>query len=150
MISAKCKYGLKAMVYINSQRDKGPVVIAQIAEAEKIPKKYLDVILLELKTNGMLVSKKGKGGGYQLARSASAIRVADIMRVLGGPQLAPVPCVSKLNYRRCTDCRDEETCVVRSVMLEVRDAIAAVLENITLEEMASRALVEKQFLTFDI
>jgi Rrf2 family protein len=138
------------MVYINGPRDKAAVLISEIAEAENIPKKYLDVILLELKTNGMLVSKKGKGGGYQLARSASDIRVADIVRVLGGAQLAPVPCVSKLNYRRCTDCRDEATCVVRSVMLEVRDAITTVLENITLEELSKRALAEPRVLMFDI
>ncbi|ADP72781.1 transcriptional regulator, BadM/Rrf2 family [Rhodomicrobium vannielii ATCC 17100] len=150
MLSAKCKYGLKAMVYIARRGDKGPVLIAEIAEAENIPKKFLDVILLELKVNGMLTSKKGKGGGYQLARRPGKITVADIVRVLGGPNLAPVPCVSKLNYRPCTDCRDEQTCVIRSVMLEVRDAIAAVLENVTLEEMSNRVPAAAQVLMFDI
>jgi Rrf2 family protein len=149
MLSAKCRYGLKAIVYITRHGDKSPVLIAEIAEAERIPKKFLDVILLELKNNGMLASKKGKGGGYQLARDARKIAVADVVRVLDGP-LAPVPCVSKLNYRRCDDCADEQACVIRSVMQEVRDAIALILENTSVAEMARRAPAVKRVLMFDI
>lgn len=149
MLSAKCRYGLKAMVYITRHGTNGPVLIAEIAEAERIPKKFLDVILLELKTNGLLASKKGKGGGYQLAREAKKIMVADVMRILDGP-LAPVPCVSKLQYRPCDDCRDESACVIRPVMQEVRDAMALILENTSLVDMSNSAPATKPVLMFDI
>jgi Rrf2 family protein len=150
MLSAKCKYGLKAMMYIARHGTKGPMLIADVAEAESIPKKFLDVILLELKTNGMLTSKKGKGGGYQLARSSNHITAADIVRVLDGP-LGPVPCVCVANVGRCDDCRDEQTCVIRSIMQEVHDATAAILENISLADMTRRAQPSlKQVLMFDI
>ena len=149
MLSAKCRYGLKAMVYITRHSTARPVLIAEIAEAERIPKKFLDVILLELKTNGLLTSKKGKGGGYQLAREAKKIAVADAMRILDGP-LAPVPCVSKLRYRPCDDCRDESACIIRPVMQEVRDAMALILENTTLVDMSNSAPAAKPVLMFDI
>jgi Rrf2 family protein len=149
MLTAKCKYGLKAMIHIARHGTNGSVLIADIAEAERIPKKFLDVILLELKTSGMLLSKKGKGGGYQLARDPGQISVADIMRALDRP-LAPVPCVSKLFYQRCDNCEDELTCVIRSVMLQVRDATAMILENISIEDLLSRAPKAKPILMFDI
>lgn len=135
MLSSKAKYGLKAMVYLARHADDGSVLIADIAEAESIPKKFLDAILLELKNRGYLSSKKGKGGGYSLAKPAQQIMVGDIVRVLDGP-LAPVQCVSRTAYRRCDDCRDEAGCAVRAVMGEVRDAIAAILDNTTLTDMA--------------
>jgi len=94
MLSSKAKYGLKAMVYLARHADDGSVLIADIAEAESIPKKFLDAILLELKNRGYLSSKKGKGGGYTLAKPAQQIMVGDIVRVLDGP-LAPVQCVSR-------------------------------------------------------
>jgi len=135
MLSSKAKYGLKAMVYLARNGQDGAVLIADIAEAESIPKKFLDAILLELKNRGFLSSKKGKGGGYSLARPVERITVGDIVRVLDGP-LAPVQCVSRTAYRRCDDCRDESACAVRAVMGEVRDAIAAILDNTTLADMA--------------
>lgn len=135
MLSSKAKYGLKAMVYLTRHGQDGPVLIADIAEAENIPKKFLDAILLELKNRGFLSSKKGKGGGYTLAKPPQNIMVGDIVRVLDGP-LAPVPCVSRTAYRRCDDCRNETTCAIRAVMGEVRDAIAGILDNTTLADMA--------------
>lgn len=149
MLSAKCKYGLKAMVYMARNGGAGPLLIADIAEAEHIPKKFLDVILLELKTHCLLTSKKGKGGGYQLARTPDKIYVGEIVRILDGP-LAPVSCVSRTAYRPCDDCNDEHTCVVRSVMMEVRDAIAAVLDSTTLADMASRKPEADRILQYDI
>jgi Rrf2 family protein len=150
MLSAKCKYGLKAMIHIARFGSKGPVLIADVAEAENIPKKFLDVILLELKTNGLLSSKKGKGGGYQLACSANKITVADIVRSLDGP-LGPVPCVSEDENRRCDDCRDEQTCAIRSIMQEVHDAAAAILESVSVADMCHRAQRSgKAVLMFDI
>lgn len=135
MLSSKAKYGLKAMVHLARHGGEGAVLIADIAEAENIPKKFLDAILLELKNRGLLASKKGKGGGYTLARPADRIMVGDVVRILDGP-LAPVPCVSRTAYRRCGDCEDENACAIRAVMGEVRDAIASILDNTTLAAMA--------------
>ena len=137
MLSSKAKYGLKAMVHLARRQGEGSVLIADIAAAERIPRKFLDAILLELKTRGFLSSKKGKGGGYCLAKSASAIVVGDIIRVLDGP-LAPVPCVSRTAYRRCEDCADETACAVRAIMQDVRDAVGQILDNTSLAEMAAR------------
>ena len=148
MLSSKAKYGLKAMVHLARKSGQGAVLIADIAEQENIPKKFLDAILLELKNRGFLSSKKGKGGGYVLARDPEQITVGDIVRVLDGP-LAPVPCVSRRSYRRCDDCRDEFTCAVRAVMGEVRDAIAGILDNTTLADMAKERAAEP-VLMYDI
>lgn len=148
MLSSKAKYGLKAMVYLARYGADGALLIADIAEAESIPKKFLDAILLELKNRGFLSSKKGKGGGYILAKAPETIMVGDIVRVLDGP-LAPVQCVSRTAYRRCDDCQDETQCAVRAVMGEVRDAIAAILDNTSLADMAFRKKPEP-VLMYDI
>lgn len=149
MLSNKAKYGLKAMVYLARHEGQGPVLIADIAAAERIPRKFLDAILLEMKNTGLLSSKKGKGGGYTLARPAARIMVGDIVRVLDGP-LAPVPCVSRTAYRRCDDCLDESACAIRAVMQDVRDAIAAILDNTTLAEMSDRRGRPEAVLMYDI
>jgi len=148
MLSNKAKYGLKAMVHLARRQTEGRVLIAEIAATENIPRKFLDVILLELKRCGLLASKKGKGGGYVLARAAEAILVGDIVRVLDGP-LAPASCVSRTAYRRCGDCFDETFCSIRLVMQDVRDAIAHILDGTTLAEMAWRT-VSEPVLTYDI
>jgi len=137
MLSSKAKYGLKAMVHLARREGEGTILIADIAGSERIPRKFLDAILLELKLQGFLVSKKGKGGGYALGKPARTIAVGDIIRVLDGP-LAPVPCVSRTAYRRCDDCVDELACSVRAVMQDVRDAVAQILDNTNLEELSLR------------
>ena len=149
MLSSKAKYGLKAMVHLARYGGQGAVLIADIAAKERIPKKFLDTILLEMKNKGLLLSKKGKGGGYSLARPAAQIRVGDLVRVLDGP-LAPVPCVSRTAYRRCTDCDDESSCAVRAIMQDVRDAIAQILDNTTLADMAERSPRAEALLMYDI
>ncbi len=112
-------------------------LVADIAEANQIPKKFLDAILGELRNAGFVHSKKGKGGGYMLARPPAEISVGNIVRTLDGP-LAPVQCASRSIYRRCDDCPDEVHCAVRVVMLEARDAIAMVLDSTSLAQMRSR------------
>jgi Rrf2 family protein len=149
MLSSKAKYGLKAMIYLARNYGPQPVLIAEIAEKERLPKKFLDAILLQLKQRGFLVSKKGKGGGYNLARPASDISVGDIIRLLDGP-LAPVPCVSRSAYQRCSDCLDESACAIRDVMREVRDAIAAILDRTTLEALAKERQPDEYILDFNI
>jgi Rrf2 family protein len=141
MLTKKGKYGLKAAVHLAGLRPGESALVADIAEANMIPKKFLDAILGELRNSGFLHSKKGKGGGYMLARPASKILVGDIVRTLDGP-LAPIACASHNFYRPCDDCADQTTCAVRLMMLEVRGAIADVLDHRTLAEM--RDLVTNQ------
>lgn len=134
MLSRKAKYGLKAMLRLASQPTSTPLLVADLAAAELIPKKFLEQILLELKHHGLLQSKKGKGGGYMLARPAGAISMGEIIRALDGP-LAPIPCVSQSAYIKCDECLDEVTCGIRIVMKEVRDSTAAILDSRSLTDI---------------
>jgi Rrf2 family protein len=134
MLTKKAKYGLKAMVHLAGVRPGETALVADIAASNQIPKKFLDAILGELRNAGFVHSKKGKGGGYMLARPPEAIGVGNIVRALDGP-LAPIQCASKTVYRRCDDCVDETRCAVRLVMLRAREAIAEVLDKTSLEQM---------------
>ncbi len=136
-ISKKSKYALRALFHLARKYNQGPVLIAELAEQERIPKKFLELILLELKNNGILGSKKGKGGGYFLGREPSAISVGDVIRALDGP-LAPVPCVSQTAYRRCDECEDEATCGLRAVMQDVRDVSSKILNDESLADLLKR------------
>jgi len=131
MLTRKSKYGIKAMLLLAEEADRGPVLISELAERQRLPKKFLEAILLELKRHGLLHSKKGKGGGYLLGRKPTEITVGQIIRVLEGP-LALTPCVSQTAYRRCEECIDERTCGVRLAMKDVRDATAQILDHTTL------------------
>ncbi|MDQ0503314.1 RrF2 family transcriptional regulator [Xanthobacter agilis] len=133
MLTKKGKYGLKAAVHLARLSAGSSTQVADIAEANNIPKKFLDVILGELRNAGFLASKKGKLGGYRLARAPEDIVVGDMIRALDGP-LAPFPCASRNAYEACEDC-DVSTCEVRLLMVRVRDAIGTVLDTITLAQM---------------
>lgn len=134
MISKKTKYALKALIYLAREYDKGPILISDLARDERIPKKFLELILLTLKNNGILHSKKGKGGGYYLGRHPNTITMGQAIRVVEGP-LAPVPCVSESAYAKCDECDDEQTCGIRLVMKDVRDAMAKILDGTTLSDV---------------
>ena len=134
MLTNKGKYGLKAMVHLAGLEPDVLAQAADIAESNSISKKFLDHILTELRRAGFVYSKKGKGGGYALARPAHEIRVGAIVRALDGP-LAPIPCASVTAFRPCDDCSDLKICAVRLIMIEARNAIANVLDNRTLAEM---------------
>ena len=134
MLTKKGKYGLKAMVHLAGLTPDALAQVADIAEANSISKKFLDQILTELRHAGLVYSKKGKGGGYALARPAEDIRIGAIIRVLDGP-LAPIPCASVTAYRPCDDCRDLKTCPVRMIMVAARNAVANVLDHLSLAEM---------------
>jgi len=136
MLTNKGKYGLKAMVHLAGMPPGQPALVADIAAANNIPKKFLDAILGELRTARLVHSKKGRGGGYALAKGPSEIMVGDIVRALDGP-LAPIACASRTSYRRCDDCPDEAACAVRTVMLDVRDAIALILDRMTIASMCT-------------
>lgn len=142
MISKKAKYGLQAIIHIAGQKSSEPILIADIARKEKISRKFLEAILLELKNHSILDSKKGKGGGYFLAKPTHQIFVGEILRILDGP-LAPVSCVSQTAYKRCKDCPDEKTCAIRAVMKDVREAIANVLDRCTLEDMIKKGHTQR-------
>ena len=134
MLSKKAKYGIRAVLALAKNHEKGPMRIADLAENEAIPKKFLEFILLELRNSGILHSLKGKGGGYVLGRELNAISMGEIIRVLDGP-LAPVPCVSETAYRKCEDCLDERTGSIRVVMKSVRDSIAEILDGTSLNSL---------------
>ena len=133
MIANKTKYGLKALGYLASHYGKGPVLIAEIASVKKIPVKFLETILLQLKSNQVLESKKGKGGGYYLARHPKKISLAVVMRILEGP-IALLPCVSLNFYAKCADC-NEQKCALNKVMAITRDATLKVLEKKTVYDL---------------
>jgi Rrf2 family protein len=133
MLTRKGKYGLKALVDLACLPAGQLAFINDIATRNNIPKKFLDAILVELRNAGFVQSRKGKEGGYRLARPSEEIRVGHVVRVLDGP-LAPFPCASRTGYQPCEDC-DQATCQVRHIMLDVRNAIAEVLDRRTLAEM---------------
>jgi Rrf2 family protein len=133
MLTAKGKYGLKALVHM-ARLPMGQLALAtEMATANHIPKKFLDAILSDLRNAGIVQSRKGKGGGYRLARPPEEVKVGAIVRVLDGP-LAPIPCASHTRYEACEDC-DVSTCQVRHMMLEVRNSIAEVLDHTSLAQM---------------
>ena len=135
MLTRKGKYGLKAMVVLAREHGHGPVLIGDLAEEEAIPKKFLENILLGLKHRGLLHSRKGPHGGYQLARSPEQISVGEIIRALDGP-LALVSCVSQTAYVPCEECVTEKDCAVRRVFQQVRDETARILDGTTLQAAA--------------
>ncbi|PYV37116.1 MAG: transcriptional regulator [Acidobacteria bacterium] len=138
MLSMKAKYGLRALLYLaRQQNQEEPVLISELAEKEKIPKKFLELILLDLKNHGLLQSKKGKGGGYLLSRRPEAIKLGRVVRVLDGP-IAPLPCASQTAYIPCDECEDEKTCGIRLVMKDVRDATAKILDGTSLADVLRR------------
>ena len=137
MLSKKAKYGLTALLLLAKEYGKGPILISDMAQREGIPKKFLELILLDLKKQGVLQSKKGRGGGYFLSEAPERITVGHVIRALDGP-LAPLPCVSQTAYLKCEECKDETTCRIRIVMKEVRDATARILDGTSLADVLDR------------
>lgn len=139
-LSKRGEYGLRAMIALAEPAEKGDtpsmMQIREISQREQISPKFLEQILLTLKNAGMLHSKMGVGGGYYLARSASEITLGQIFRVLDGP-VAPIRCVSQMAYESC-GCPDEQTCGLRLVMGDVRNAIAEILDNTSLADVTKR------------
>ena len=137
MLSRKTKYALKALIALAEHGPEAPVRIADLAREQQIPAKFLELILLELRNQGILRSRKGKGGGYLLARDPGAIFLGQIVRMFDGP-LAPVPCASQTAYVPCSDCRNEAVCGVHLAMKEVRDATAKILDGTSLAQLLQR------------
>ncbi len=123
-----------ALVHLAKHQEEGPILISRIAEEEHIPQKFLEAILLDLKKDGVLASKKGKGGGYYLIRDPEEVNMADVMRLFDGA-IALLPCVTYKYYERCEECKDEETCGIRDTFLMVRNETVERLKAATLSHI---------------
>lgn len=143
MISMRSKYGLKALGYMARTSDKESFLIADIAQAEGIPKKFLEAILLTLKNNGILSSRKGPGGGYSLAKVPTTITVGEVIRAFEG-DLIPLQCLSSSVQAACPECADEDTCGIKLVMADAEKALSSVLDSVTLADMLQRSEFERQ------
>ena len=141
MLSNKAKYGLKALMHLAGAS--GLSLAGDIAERNNIPRKFLDAILVELRNAGIITSKKGKGGGYLLARPAERITVGQIIRILDGP-LAPIACASRTAYQKCNDCPDEDACAIHDIMQDVRDSIAMILDRTSIASLRNRGNRDKR------
>jgi Rrf2 family protein len=138
MISKKTIYAFKALIHLAGTPAGQPVLIADLAKAENIPKKFLEFILLSLRKGGLLLSRIGKGGGYTLAMPANRIKLGAVVRILEG-DIAPVQCLSTTNYARCEECQDEATCGIRLTMSDVNVVLSEVLDGLTLADMIERS-----------
>ena len=135
MLSQKARYALRALVELaRAQGDQ--VTSGELASRADAPRKFLEAILLELARNKVVVSRRGKFGGYTLARDAAEISFAEVIRIIDGP-LALAPCVSRLSFRKCDDCPDLATCSLREALLRARDATSDVLEGYSLADAAT-------------
>lgn len=132
MLSQKARYATHALLYL--ARKGGPAPVAEIAAAEGLPGKFLESIMAGLKRHGLVIARRGAGGGYALARPADRISMAEILRSIEGP-LALAPCASQTAFRPCPDCKSLEDCEIRPVLISVRDTTALLLEGTSLAEM---------------
>lgn len=137
MISQKAKYALRALLILVKSGPEQSVMISDIARTQAIPKKFLEQILLELKRAGIVASRRGRSGGYVLLRPADTLTFGEVLRLIDGP-IAPLPCLSKIAYRRCADCQDEATCEIRHVFAGVVQAQRGVLDHTTFADAVRR------------
>jgi len=133
MLSKKCKYAIHALVHMGRQPEE-KFLIKEISEACRIPKKFLEAILLELNRAGILGSKQGKGGGYFFRRKTNEVDLAEVVRLFDGA-IALVPCATYKYYERCAECKDEVTCSIRHAFLEIRNETVESLKKNTLEDL---------------
>lgn len=133
MISQKAQYALRALIELAKAEPGEARQIGEIADAQGIPKKFLEQILLDLKHHGILVSRRGKAGGYLLLRPADNISFGEILRIVDGP-LAPLPCLSRIAYRRCDGCPEDQACEIRRIFARVAEASRAVLDGATIAD----------------
>ncbi len=139
MMSSKAKYAVRAALLLADRQSAGAwTQTATLAEEGDIPRKFLEAILVELRDKGVVISRRGPGGGHRLAGDASGVMVGDIIRIVEG-QLALTPCSSRRQFRACADCVDIHSCRLRHVMLRARDAVAGVLDTCSLADMAAPA-----------
>lgn len=133
MLSQKTRYTIRALQHLADRFGEGPVPLSDIATTQKIPAKFLTVILSEMAREGIVGSQRGRDGGYWLALAPVDVRYGDIVRIVRG-SLALVPCASRFAHERCKNCLPEVECRLRSLMLRVRDETAEILDSITLAD----------------
>jgi Rrf2 family protein len=138
MISQRARYAFKAVVALARAEPGKALQIRELAEQEKLPKKFLEQILLALKSAGYIESRRGREGGYVLLKRPEQIKVGPMLRVIDGP-IAPLPCLSRTAYRRCADCRDEETCELRIAFDKAYSEYLARLEATSLAEVMTQS-----------
>lgn len=134
MLSKKTKYAFHALTYLGKQTTNQPVLISEIAEHTKVPRKFLESILLDLKKAGILTSKMGKGGGYYLLKKPKDVKLADVIRMFTGP-IALLPCVSLNYYEACDECKDEAKCGLNKIMVQVRVETLKILAKKSLQDI---------------
>ncbi|MGA7545962.1 MAG: Rrf2 family transcriptional regulator [Methyloceanibacter sp.] len=131
MISQKARYALRALVVLARAGDS--MMIAEIADQQHIPRKFLEQILLDLKHHGIVASRRGRLGGYGLLMPPDQITFGRVLRIVDGP-IAPLPCLSRIAYRRCADCQTETACEIRRVFAKVADSARDVLDRTTIAD----------------
>lgn len=136
MLSQRAKYALRAMIHLAGRGSAAPMSVTGIAAETNIPRAFLEQIVSDLKRRNLLVSTRGKQGGFVLARSADQISFAEIIRNIDGP-LALAPCASRTAFRPCAECEDVKTCSIRRTLLEARDATAQILEKTMLSDASN-------------
>ena len=139
MMSKKCKYALKALIRLGREYGGGNLLTDDIAKSEHIPKKFLELILLDLKHAGYVRSKQGTKGGYRLVQDPSKITLAEIYRLFDGA-IALVPCVSQKFYEKCDDCPDENTCRLKPLFIEIRENTYKLMAGITIRSFLDDSL----------
>ena len=137
MLSRKTQYSILALTRLAREYNSGPVLISSIAETEKIPRKFLETILLDLKKNGFVSSRKGKGGGYYLIKEPGQINLAEIIRLFDGA-IALLPCVAYRYYEACRHTKNEEKCGIRCFFKELRDETVSRLKSISLKDILDK------------
>lgn len=137
MLSKKTKYAINALVYLAKNEEQWPISIQHISSENNIPYKFLESIMQQLKQSGIVQSKKGKTGGYALLKSTAEINLAEVMRLFDGP-IALLPCATYQYYERCEECKDEVTCGIRQVMIEIRNDTVKKLKDASLESILHR------------
>jgi len=133
VLSQRARYALKALIALAEGHAATPLTISLIAERQDIPHKFLALILLDLKRFGLVQSRRGRDGGYLLAKPPSKISFGQVIRLIEGP-IALLPCVSKTRYRRCADCPNERHCGIHRLLLEVRASTSSILDNHSLQD----------------
>jgi Rrf2 family protein len=137
LLSKKTKYAIRALIALGKQFEGDSMNILSISQNEKIPKKFLEQILLEMRNAGFLFSIKGAGGGYSLLKDPKEINLVQVMRLTGGP-IAQLPCVSINFYQKCEECKDEATCGIRATFMSVRDATLKILSETTIADLIAK------------
>jgi Rrf2 family protein len=137
MLSKRTKYALNALVQMAKARDEGPLSAAELAERAGVPRKFLEAILVDLRNAGMVASTRGRSGGHALRKLPKEIHMAEVIRLFDGA-IGLVPCVTHNYYKRCDECVDEQTCGMRDVFVEVREATVRMLKRATLADVIVR------------